>query len=85
MLTLLADGWRSIEIARALDLTFRGFRNVYRSLLAKLGARSAPQAAAIGFHSGLLEGGPRGAGKRAQTPAFWGRAALAASAAGRWS
>jgi DNA-binding CsgD family transcriptional regulator len=63
VLTLLADGWRSVEIAPALRLTARGFGNVRSSLLAKLGPRSDPHAAAIGFRCGLLELGRGATGK----------------------
>lgn len=53
-LTLLADGRESSEIAAAIGLTVRTFRNVRLGLFAKLGARSDSHAAAIAFRCGIL-------------------------------
>jgi DNA-binding CsgD family transcriptional regulator len=54
MLRLMAEGRKASEIAAAVGLTVQAFRNVRLALFAKLGARSGPHAAAIGFRRGIL-------------------------------
>lgn len=53
-LTLMAEGKQRAEVAQALGTTVRGLESVRTRLFAKLGARTDPHAAAIGFRRGLI-------------------------------
>ena len=54
VLRLLSDGKHRSEIAQALGTTVRSVQRVRARLLDKLGARTDPHAAAIGFRRGIL-------------------------------
>lgn len=60
VLKLLTEGKRKPEIVAALGTTVRSFQKVREGLFAKLGARTDPHAAAIGFRGGLIAVDRRG-------------------------
>jgi DNA-binding NarL/FixJ family response regulator len=54
LLTLMSEGRPRSEIAETLGTSMRSAQKVHATLLAKLGARTDPHAAAIAFRRGLL-------------------------------
>lgn len=54
MVRLLADGLDAGQIARKLDISERGVKNVLEVLLRRLGLRNRPHAVAAAMRSGLL-------------------------------
>jgi DNA-binding NarL/FixJ family response regulator len=55
VLTLIAHGFTSPEIAEALVVSVETVRTHCRNLMATLGARTRAEAVAIGMHDGLIE------------------------------
>ncbi len=59
VLELIAEGYSTAEIGRALWITEDTVRTHIKRMLARMGARTRAHAVAIAFREGLLEGGRR--------------------------
>ena len=59
IIELIAEGYSTAEIGRALWITEDTVRTHIKRMLARMGARTRAHGVAIAFREGLLEGGRR--------------------------